>query len=232
MATLLQICQDAVEGVQENAVPSTIIGNSSPAAVLLKSCAQDIGRALERGYKWQALFKTYTFATSDGVTAYDIPEEMRRFVNMSVWNSTEQEPLLHVSNARFRELQSGIVVSSIEFQYSVRANQINLNPAPGATSATIVFDYFTSYFCESSGGTGQDRWAADTDVSRLDGNLMTLGVRYRYLARQGLPYEEEKAEYLAAISDLRGDDQPLSIIDVGIVPQDTPVNVADGNWQL
>lgn len=232
MATLLQICTDAIEGVQENAVPSTIIGNSSPVAVLLKSCAQDIGRSLERGYKWQALFKTYTFATTDGVTAYDLPEEMRRFVNMTVWNSTEQEQLFNVSHMRFRELQSGIVASGIEFRYSVRANQINLNPAPGATSVNIVFDYFTSYFCETSGGTGQDRWAADTDVSRLDGNLMTLGVRYRYLARQGLPYDEEKAEFLAAISDLRADDQPLSVIDVGVIPQGYPVNVADGNWNL
>lgn len=232
MATLLQICVDAMEGVQENAVPSTIIGNSSPTAVLLKSCAQDVGRTLERGYKWQALFKTYTFATSDGVTAYDLPEEMRRFVNMSVWNSTEQEQLINVSNKRFRELQSGIVASEIEFSYSVRASQINLNPAPGATSLTIVFDYFTSYFCETSGGTGLDRWAADTDVSRLDGNLMTLGVRYRYLARQGLPYEEEKAEFISAISDLRADDQPLDIIDVSVIPDVYPVNVADGSWSI
>jgi hypothetical protein len=231
-STLLTICQDAIEGVQENAVPSTIIGNSSPVAVLLKSCAQDIGRSLERGYKWQALKKSYSFATSNGVTAYDVPEEMRRFVNMTIWSATDQWPLVNVSHKRFRELQSGIVLSSIRFQYEYSANQININPAPGADAVNIVFDYFTSYFCESSSGTGQDRWAADSDVSRLDGNLMTLGVRYRYLARQGLPYDEEKAEFLAAISDLRADDQPLTVIDVGVIPQGYPVNVPDGNWSL
>lgn len=230
--TLLQICTDAIEGVQENAVPSTIIGNSSPTAVLLKSCAQDIGRSLERGYNWQALKTAYTFATSDGVTAYDLPADIRRFVNMTIWSSTDQWPLVNVSHKQFRALQSGIVVSSIRFQYSVFANQMNINPAPGADAVNIVFDYYSKYFCESSGGTGQDRWAADTDVSRLDGNLMTLGIRYRYLARQGLPYDEEKAEYLDALSHLRADDQPLTIIDVGVVPQGLPVNVADGNWTI
>jgi hypothetical protein len=232
MASLLTICQDAIEGVLENAVPSTIIGNSAPTAVLLKNCAQDVGRALERGYKWQALKKSYTFATSDGVTAYDLPEELRRFANMTIYSDTDEWPLINVSDARWRELQSGIVVSSIRFQYAVFANQINVNPAPDATSVNIVFDYYTKYFCESSGGTGLDRWTADTDVSRLDDNLMTLGIRYRYLSRQGLPYEEEKAEYLAAISDLRADDQPQGIIDVGLVPARLPVNVADGNWSL
>jgi hypothetical protein len=230
--TLLSICTDAIEGVQENAVPSTIIGNSSPTAVALRSAALDVGRALERGYKWQALKKEYTFATSEDVTAYDVPEEMRRFINMTIWSETDQWPLINVSDQRFRALQSGIVVSSIRFQYSVYANQININPSPGADAVNIVFDYHTKYFCESSGGTGQNRWLADSDVSRLDENLMVLGVRYRYLARQGLPYDEEKAEFLSAITDLRADDQPLTIIDVGPVPQGLPVNVADGNWGL
>ncbi len=231
MATLLTLCTDAVEGVLENAVPSSIIGNSTPTAVLLRNCAQDVGRALERGYKWQALKKSYTFATSDGVTAYDIPEEMRRFINMTIWSDTDNWPLINVSDARYRELVSGIVVSSIRFQYNVGANQINLNPAPGSSSVNIVFDYHTKYFCENaSTGTGQDRWLADADVPRLDDNLMVLGIRYRYLARQGLPYDEEKAEFLAALSDLRADDQPLTVIDVGCIPQRLPVNVADGSW--
>jgi hypothetical protein len=230
--TLLSICTDAIEGVQENAVPSTIIGNSSPTAVALRSAALDVGRALERGYKWQALKKEYTFATSEDVTAYDVPEEMRRFINMTIWSATDQWPLVNVSHKRFRELQSGIVVSSIRFQYEFSANQININPAPGADAVNIVFDYHTKYFCESSGGTGQNRWLADSDVSRLDENLMVLGTRYRYLARQGLPYDEEKGDFLSAITDLRADDQPLTIIDVGPVPQGLPVNVADGNWSL
>lgn len=230
--TLISICTDAIEGVQENAVPSTIIGNSSPTAVALKSAALDVGRTLERGYNWQALKKSYNFSTSEDVTSYDIPEEMRRFVNMTIWSATDQWPLINVSHKRYRELLSGIVVSSIRFQYEFSANQVNLNPAPGADAVSIVFDYFTKYFCESSGGTGQNRWLADTDVSRLDENLMVLGVRYRYLARQGLPYDEEKAEFLDALSNLRADDQPLGIIDVGVIPQGYSVNVADGGWSL
>ncbi len=230
--TLLQICQDAAEGVQDVSVPSTIFGNSAPSARLLKSLAQDTGRSLERSYKWQALKREYNFATSDGVTGYDLPDDIRRFANMTLWSATDQWPLLDASDAAWRALQTGIVASGIRFFYSVFANRLNLDPAPGASPFTIVFDYYSKYFIETSGGTGIDRWAADTDVSRLDGNLMTLGIRYRYLARAGLPYDEEKAEFLDAIKHLIADDRPRPIINVGMVPRYRPVNVPDGNWAL
>lgn len=230
--TLLSICTDAMEGVLNVAVPSTIIGNTSPTAKLLKSAAQDTGRFLEREYSWQALKKSYTFATSDGVNAYDIPEEMRRFANMTIWSDTDQWSLRLVGDKGWRTLQSGIIAPSLRFYYSVFANQINVVPTPGTTSYNIVFDYYTKYFCESSSGTGLDRWAADSDVSRLDDNLMVLGVRYLYLQRQGLPFDEEKASFLTACKSLLADDRPREIIDVSVVTQTIPVNISDGSWSL
>ncbi len=230
--TLLTICTDAMEGVQDVAVPTSIIGNNSPTAKLLKSCAQDIGRFLEREYSWQALKREYTFATSNGVTAYDIPEEMRRFANMTIWSDTDEWSLRLVGDKGYRTLVSGVTAPSIRFYYSVFANQINLVPDPGATSYSIVFDYYSKYFCESSTGTGQDRWAADSDVSRLDDNLMALGVRYLYLQRNGLPFDEEKASFLTACKSLLADDRPREIIDVGVMAQAAPVNVSDGSWVI
>ncbi len=229
--TLLSICTDAMDGVQDVAIPNSIIGNTSPTAKLLKSSAQDIGRFLERKYSWQELKKSYTFATSDGVTGYEFPEELRRFANMTIWSDTDQWPLIKVTDKDFRALQSGIIVSGIRYYFQIGANQINLYPAPGSTSYNIVFDYYTKYFCESSGGTGQDRWAADNDVCRLDDNLMVLGVRYKYLERNGLPLDEEKASFLEACEDLFTDNRPRAVINVGPPRDDRRVpNIPDGNW--
>ncbi len=228
--TLLQIVTDAMEGVQDVAVPTSIIGNTSPTAKLLKSCAQDIGRFLERTYSWQALKKEYSFATSAAVTGYDIPEEMRRFANMTIWSDTDEWPLVKVTDSDWRVLQSGGVISALPFRFSVFDNRINLHPAPGADPYTIKFDYYTKYFCESSGGTGQDRWAADNDVCRLDDNLMVLGVRYKYLERNGLPFDEEKASFIEATDSLFTDDRPREMIALGRGPLTRPVvNVQDTN---
>lgn len=231
-SSLLTICTDAMEGVQDIAIPTTIIGNTSPTAKLLKSCAQDIGRYLEREYSWQALKKSYTFATSSGVLGYDVPEELRRFANMTIWSDTDNWELRLIGDAGYRQLLTGITAPSLRFFYSVFANQINFAIDPGATVFNIVFDYYTKYFCESSAGTGQDRWAADTDVSRLDDNLMALGIRYLYLSRNGLPFDEEKASFLTACKSLLADDRPHTIIDVSVIPRGAPVNTPDGSWVI
>lgn len=233
MGTLLSICQDAIRGVQSTDVPSTIAANTSnPDAVLLKSCASDVGRALERGYKWQALKREYTFATEDGTADYDFPSGIRRFVDMTLWDRDGDRPLVKVNDPTFQALKSGIYVSGVRWFFTVSNDQINLSPTPTAVY-TFAFNYFTKQFCETSGGTGLDDWAADDDVSRLDDNLMTLGVRYRYLARQGLPYTEEKGEYLEAIKDLLADDRPHPIIDVGRIMADPyAVNIPDGGWNI
>lgn len=220
-----------MEGVQDVAVPSSIIGNTSPTAKLLKSAAQDIGRYLERTYNWQDLKQEYSFATSDGVTGYDLPEEMRRFANMTIWSDTDDWPLVKVTDADWRVMQSGGVISSLPFRFSVFNTRINLHPAPGTDSYTIKFDYYSKYFCESDSGTGQDRWLADTDVCRLDDNLMALGVRYKYLERNGLPFDEDKASFIEAADSLFTDDRPREMIALGRGPlHRPPINIPDTNW--
>jgi hypothetical protein len=231
--TLLSICQDAIKGVQSTDTPTTIATNTgNPDAVLLKSCATDIGRALERGYKWQALKREYTFATVNGNADYDFPTDIRRFADLTIWDRDGARPLVKVSNIGFQMLKSGIYVSGVRWYFNVSNDQLNLSPTPSGV-VTMAFNYYSKQFCETAAGAGLDDWASDSDVSRLDDNLMTLGVRYRYLARQGLPYGEEKAEYLAAISDLRADDSPHPIIDVGRIPGYEPqTNVPDGGWSI
>jgi len=232
MSDLLTLCQDAMEGVLDQNIPTTIANNTSPQASLLKRCAQDTGRSLERSFSWQALKRTHSFSTVEDDTDYALPSDLRRIANLTIWSSTDQWPLIHVSDAGWRELKTGITVSGIRFYYSVFNNSINLDPAPGSTSYTIIFDYYSKYFIEDSGGTGKDRWTSDTDVSRLDENLMTLGIRYRYLARNGLPYDEEKAEYMDAYMQLKADDRPMPLIDMAPTPGLWPVNVPDGNWSI
>jgi hypothetical protein len=48
-----------------------------------------------------------------------------------------------------------------------------------------VFEYQSTYFCQSSAGADQSAWAADTDVGVLDENLMELGVIWRFKKKNG-----------------------------------------------
>jgi hypothetical protein len=218
MATLLEICTAAIEGVLNTDAPTTIIGNSSPDAILLKSAANQIGRDLVRSYKWQALKATYTFNTSNGTQGYDLPSDFKRFANLTFWDrSNDWELIGPMSASEWQALNSGIVVSGIQSYFHIAGGQLLLYPTP-TDARTIAYDYYSKYFCESSGGTGQDGWLADTDIALLDDELFILGVRYRYLARNGLPFSEEKADFMQALADAQYDDTPKPIIDVSGIP--------------
>jgi hypothetical protein len=67
-------------------------------------------------------------------------------------------------------------------------------PTPTATE-TIAFEYVSNQWCESSGGTDQSSWAADTDNLLLDEDLYISGLKWRFLRAIGEPYLDEKFEY-------------------------------------
>jgi hypothetical protein len=229
--TLLQICQDAVNGVKDIGVPTTIIGNSAPEAVLLKSMATKVGRELERGFNWQTLKREHTFTTT-GVAAYDLPADYRRMAPLTAWDRSGDRPLAPTNLIGYQALKSGVVVSGINYFFHIIADQIQFTPTPPSGLAFALY-YYSSQFIEDEDGAGQDDWELDEDVSRFDGDLMTLGVAFRYLNRQGAPCGEEKADYIQAIKDLQGDDQPMALIDTGPSMASLPYgNIPDSNWNL
>ena len=232
--TLLQISQDAVNGVKDVAIPSTIINNSDPTAILLKSIATKVARELERGYNWQTLKREHTFTTDGIASAYVLPTDFRRFVPLTAWDRTGERPLIGASNSGWQGLQSGAMVSGVFYYFTVYGDRFRINPLP-PSGLTMVFDYFSSQFIETSASdsTALDDWTADSNICRLDGDLMTLGVAYRYLNRQGAPFQEEKGDYMQAIKDLQFDDTPPPLVDFAPeTPFKPPVNIPDGNWDI
>jgi hypothetical protein len=231
--TLLQICTEVVDGVKDVNTPSTIIGNTAPEAVLLKRMATKVGRELERGWNWQALKREHDFTTFGGAD-YDLPSDFRRFVPLTGWDRTGSRPLVAANSIGYQALKSSIIVSGITYYFEVSAGQLHFEPVP-ASGLDFAINYYSSQFIDTSASvtTGLDDWTADTNVCRLDGDLMVLGVTYRYLARQGAPYAEEKADYLQAIKDLQYDDTPATLIDTGPSAPMLPIGqISDGNWDL
>jgi len=229
-ATLLQLCTDALEGVDGFETPSTIVGNTDPTAILLKNIAAQIGRELAREVKWQTLKTAYTFATVASTSAYSLPADFQRFANLTFWNTSEEQPLIGpVNGIDWAALTRGIVVLGIRYAFHVSGGYLNITPTPTDVQ-NIGYDYYSRYYSTTSGGTAQENWVADSDLWRLDRDLAVLGMRYRFRARKGLPFAEEKADYLAALMALQFDDTPKPVIDVSGVPRVRYTGIPDGNW--
>ncbi len=230
MGTLLSLCQDALEGVDGFDIPTTIIGNNDPTAVLLKSAARQVGRELVRDYKWQNLKSATSFTTSDTVIGYSVPTDFQRFANLTFWNTDEQQPLIGPLNSiGWASLTRGIYVLGIRFAFHMSGGFINLTPTP-TSAVTIGYDYYSKNFCTSSGGTPQSDWLADGDLWRLDDDIAVLGIRSKFKARKGLPFAEEKADYMTAVASMQFDDTPKPLVDLSGVPRGRYDGIPEGNF--
>jgi len=233
MATLLENCQAAIEEIDGFDVPGTIFGNDDPTAILLKRCANRVGRELARDYKWQELKAEHTITTTSGDSDYAFPTDIQRFANLTFWNDTDQWPLVNVSDIGWRELQSGIVVSGVRFYFSVFGDQVNLYPTP-SSSFTIKFDYYSSYFAKASDGTEQEEFEADTDTFRLPDDVLILGVLARFKMRKGLSADAEIADYRRAVVSHLRNSRPDKMIDVGGVNSRRGLQdqIVDSSWDV
>jgi hypothetical protein len=76
-------------------------------------------------------------------------------------------------------------------------------------------------------------WAADTDTSILDEDLIELGVIWRVLRRLGMAYDEEKEEYERRLDLAIARDGGTAVLDLarsGVWPMIGYGNIPEGNW--
>jgi len=196
--TLLTICQNVADftGFER---PTTVIDNTDPIARQLLALAKREGTQLMRATAWPILLKEHTFSTSSGTAAYALPADFDRLVNETVYNRSDNDIFSGPLTPAEYQLQNYGTASSgttEKFRLKAASNALKfeIDPTPSSTQ-TIGFEYVSSYYSQSSGGTGQAAWAADTDTGILDESLFELGLTWRFKQAHGLSYDQDYREY-------------------------------------
>ena len=104
-----------------------------------------------------------------------------------------------MKNEHLRILKNSTITGSTANDYfRIRADQTLIFPTPTAVEG-FVYEYITDLIVDSSGGTGQTGWEADTDVPNVDEYLVRLDATWRLLNMQGKPYAEKQREFDLAL---------------------------------
>ena len=199
--SLLSIIQDAADEIGLSR-PLSVLNNADATVRTLLAYANREGKELARRHDWPVLNKLHQFTTAAGVEAYPLPADFDRIVNQTAWDRTNHWEVpgpLTPQEWQFRK--SAIVSTGPWMRFRIRGNgadQFYLDPEPTG-SFDLVFEYQSRHWCRSSGGAGQDRWLADTDVGVLSEDLITMGVIWRFLQGKGLDYAEAYRSYTAAV---------------------------------
>ena len=215
--TLLTACQTVLREIGDYERLTSIATNTSnDTAQQLLALANRTGKELARKYDWQSLLGTYTFLTVASTAAYALPADWRKFANMTTWDRSNFWEMVGPATPRqWQVLQSSIAAPATTRRwFRIQGDMFNIFPTPTASNETIAYDYYSNSWCESAGGSPQTAFAADTDVSRLDEDILILGVKYRFLKAQGHPFDDEYNEYQQALGSSRVDDTGLDSIDL------------------
>lgn len=131
-----------------------------------------------------------------GKMAYALPSDLEYFVQRTWWDNTYKWELLGPITAQEKQiLKYGVIASGPRAKFYIRNNLMWLNPMPAVSGQLVAYDYFSNAWCQSSDGTAQQLWTADTDLYKLDEDCFIQGVKWRFLRAKGLDYTEERASY-------------------------------------
>ena len=191
-----------------------------------------------RATAWPILLKEHTFSTSSGTAAYALPADFDRLVNETVYNRSDNDIFSGPLTPAEYQLQNYGTASSgttEKFRLKAASNALKfeIDPTPSSTQ-TIGFEYVSSYYSQSSGGTGQAAWAADTDTGILDESLFELGLTFRFKQAHGLSYDQDYREYqleLRQAISRQGSSPILSMDDARrLIVSPYSYNLNDGNY--
>ena len=213
--SLLTMVQQALREVGEFEVPATVVGNANPTAVQLLALAQVEGRQLSKRHDWNVLLTEQTTNMVADQEAYSLPTDLRFLINATWYDRTQRRQMIGpVSPQQWQFLKSENIGASYERYWRIRGNQILLYPVPTSTDQ-FAFEYVSNAFCESASGTAQTAWAADTDVGKLDEELMTAGLVWRFLESKGLPFQRQFGEYERTVTRAIGQDGAAPTLRMG-----------------
>ena len=194
--SLLTIIQNASDTIGL-ARPSAVVSSTDGNVRTLLSLAGTEGRELLERYSWPAtqLEATHTTLAAElqGVMTTIAPG-FGYMINNTFWDRTLTQPVTGPLNPSEWQGLKARTATGPYASYRIQGGSLYAYPAPAAGN-TWAFEYQSDYFCQSSGGTNQTVWTADTDVGILDENLMTLGVVWRFKKKNGLDYSEDYRVY-------------------------------------
>ncbi|MGC3959570.1 MAG: hypothetical protein QM813_16970 [Verrucomicrobiota bacterium] len=203
--TLLSVCQ-AVAGNAGFAVPSTIVGNTDDTAVILLRLANRAGMTLARK-PWSELQTEYAFSTVASTASYALPSDYGWFINDTAWDRTNYWNIRgSLSPQMWQIYKSGLAAASPRSRFRVKLGRLYIDPTPSST-VSMVIEYVSNKWV-TDGVTTYTSYTADSQTSIFDEYAIELDLTWRFLARKGLAYAEEKAEAEREIDKIIGRNTP------------------------
>jgi hypothetical protein len=217
--------------------PTQVVGNTDQQIIQMLALCNEEGEELANRVNWTALQTNATFTTlateSQGAIATIAPG-LNRIVNDTIYNRNLRRPVFGpLSEQEFAEAKA-MNINGPWNRFLIQGGILKFNPPPVA-GQTCAFDYITSYWCtDATGVTGRSAWSLDSDIAKLNENIIALGLIWRFKAAKGLDYAEDYNKYERRVIDGFARDGGKPTLSMNGGPSSYMPNIAipAGSWSL
>lgn len=143
--------------------------------------------------------------------AYALPADLAYLIVQTEWDRNFRWQLLGPLDAQeWQVIKSGISPVGPRMRFRIMQGMFYINPVGSASTVyqdNIVYEYVSNQWVGIAATPtvgAQTSYQTDTDVSLIDEDLMTMGVKWRFLKAKGLDWEADQAEYMAKKDKLTG----------------------------
>ena len=186
----LKTIANAVADETKGPRPATIAGNTSPDAQLYLRLINKVGYKLMLKFPWRIL-QAEEIITAPGtetlVTAANMPAGFNRFVFETMWDRDSNNLVSGpVSPVEWNGLKVQ-TFSSQNKKFIYRGGAILTSPI-FASGVTIAYEYILDTWADiEATGSPKNAMTLDTDVGRLDEELLIAAATFAYLDAEGQP---------------------------------------------
>lgn len=168
---------------------TNIAQNIDPDARKILRIINKVGTRLVRIYDWNELRSEETVVASGDeilISSSNMPADFDHFISETFWDRTTNNLLSGpISAVEWAGLKVQ-TFSSQNKKFIFRAGQVLTQPIFDI-GANLAFEYVSNLWCEDSLGVGLSAMTSDTDITRLDSELIVSIAKYEWLTSEGEP---------------------------------------------
>jgi hypothetical protein len=213
-------------------VPTAVVTTQDDQVKQLLALANREGREqVSAAGGWSQLKGEQLITLVNGQAAYDFPTDFDSYMPSTIWNRDQRWPVAGpLTPQEWQFVKSGLINAQPWQRYRVMDGQLFIDPipTPASTGQTIVIEYQSKAFCASAAGVKQTQWLGDTDTYLLPEDVLTLGVKWRFLAAKRMNYAQERKDWQDCV------DRELARSTVGrtlsLNLHEANNFLGDGNW--
>lgn len=217
-STLSAIVQN-VAGMVAYPVPNDPAGSEDPAVQQMVQAANMAGNELLSMFDWQELIKRHSMTiqaseANQKERAFDLPEDLFKWVDQTNWNATTQFPSLGpVSPQMWQQLLIRTTLPTLSFYWQVRDNKIYVLAPPSAPQTMSVF-YLSAGWVRDQNDANlyKNRLTQNGDVALLDATVITLYTRVKWLEMKGLDSSAAMRDFSIAFDNRKNTEKGAPVL--------------------